>query len=51
MKDDAWKLGAADLAVAIRRRDVSSREALESVLARVDAVNPRINALTSVLAD
>lgn len=48
---EPWKLGAADLAAAIRRREVSSRDALESHLARIDAVNPRINAITSVLAD
>lgn len=51
MGNELWNLGAADLAVAIRRRETTSRDALESLLARVDAVNPRVNAISSVLAD
>jgi amidase len=47
---ELWKLGAADLAVAIRRREASSRDALEALLSRIDAVNPRIHAVSSVLA-
>ena len=44
-----WQLGAVELAGLIRRRDVSAREAATSVLARIDAVNPRINALADVM--
>lgn len=50
MSIDPWKLGAADLAAAIRSRQVSSRGALESLLGRIAEVNPRINAIASVLA-
>jgi amidase len=44
-----WRLGAGPLAAAIRAREVSAREAAASVLARADALNPRINALTELL--
>lgn len=46
-----WQLGAADIAAAVRRRDVSCREVTASVLARIEQLNPRINALAEVLAD
>ena len=42
---DLWKWGAVELAQAIRTRKVSSREATLAALARLDAVNPRINAV------
>ncbi len=42
---DLWRLSAADLAARIRRRDVSAREAAQDALARLDAVNPRLNAV------
>ncbi len=48
---ELWKLGAVDLAAAIRARDVSAREAVESCLARIAAVNPRINAIVDLMAD
>lgn len=51
MTDAAWKLGAVDLAAAIRERRVGAREALESLLARIDDVNPSVKAVTSVMAD
>ena len=47
---DAWRLSATDLAAAIRRKDITCREATASVLARIAEVNPRINALPSVTA-
>ncbi|THD73724.1 MAG: amidase [Bradyrhizobium sp.] len=43
--DDLWRLPAADLAALIRSRKVSGREAAVSALARLDAVNPSINAV------
>ena len=46
-----WSLSATDLAARIRRREVSARDAAASVLARIDAVNPRINALAEVMRD
>ena len=51
MANDLWRWGAADLARAIRAREISSREAVESCLARIEAVNPRINAIVDLMAD
>jgi amidase len=45
-----WRWTAAALAEAIRKGEVSSREATQSVLARIEAVNPRLNAFTVVTA-
>jgi amidase len=42
---EIWRLSAAALAQAIRRREVSAREAADAALARLDAVNPQINAV------
>jgi amidase len=46
MTDALWRLSAVELASGIRERRFSSAEVLESVLERVDALNPRINAIT-----
>src|SRR5215216_5028455 len=51
MANDLWRWGAVDLARAIRAREISSREAVESCLARIEAVNPRINAIVDLMAD
>ncbi|MGH7277856.1 MAG: amidase [Candidatus Rokuibacteriota bacterium] len=51
MDRDLWRWDAVALAAAIRRREISSREAVQSVLARLDAVNPALNAVTVLLAD
>ncbi len=48
---DLWQLGAADLAAAIRDRSVSSRDVVDAHLARIEAVNPKLNAVTVTLAD
>ncbi len=48
---ELWRWGAGEVARAIRRREVSSREVVLSCLARIDAVNPRLNALAEVGAD
>ena len=42
---DLWRLSATDLAQRIRGRAVSAREAAQAALARIEAVNPRINAV------
>src|SRR4051812_16307397 len=42
---DLWRLSAADLATLVKSRKVSAREAATAALARLDAVNPRINAV------
>jgi amidase len=48
MNLELWRLSATEVAAAIRSRRVSAREVTQSVLARIDAVNPRINALVAV---
>ena len=42
---DLWRLSAADVAAAVRSKKVSAREVAVSALARLDAVNPAINAV------
>jgi amidase len=42
---ELWRLSATALARLIRSREVSAREAAEAALQRLDAVNPRINAV------
>jgi amidase len=43
--EDLWRLSAADLAGLIKSKKVSAKEAATAALARLDAVNPRINAV------
>jgi amidase len=42
---DLWRLSAADLAALIRSKKVSAGEAATAALARLDSVNPKINAV------
>jgi amidase len=42
---------AIELAAMIRTREVSSREVIDAHLARIEAINPTVNAITVVLAD
>ncbi len=44
-------LSAIELAASIAKREVSSREVVDAHLARIEAVNPTINAITVVLAE
>jgi amidase len=46
MSDDVWRWSASRIAAAVSRRDISAREALESSLGRMAAVNTRLNAVT-----
>ncbi|MGA1440502.1 MAG: amidase, partial [Ilumatobacteraceae bacterium] len=48
---ELWQLGALELAERIRSRVVSSREVLAAHLARLDAVNPHLNAVVRRLDD
>jgi amidase len=48
---ELWRMGATELAGAIRTRQVSSRAVVEAHLRRIEAVNPRLNAVTVVLAE
>lgn len=48
MTIELWKLSATELAGRITRREVSALQATESVLNRIDDINPRLNALAVV---
>lgn len=51
MSNEIWQQSASDLAGAIRSGRLSSREVVEAHLARIEAVNDRLNAVTVVLAE
>lgn len=42
---------AVDLAARIRRKDVSAREVLAAHLSRIERVNPRVNAIVTLVTD
>ncbi|HEX6943518.1 MAG TPA: amidase [Gemmatimonadaceae bacterium] len=44
-------LSAVDLAARIRRKDVSAREVMQAHLAHIERVNPRVNAIVTLVAD
>ena len=46
-----WQETATDLARMIASREVSSLDVVEAHLARIDVVNPQVNAIVRVLAD
>ena len=46
MTGPLWTWDAADLAAAIRRREVSAHEAVSACVARMHEVNPKLNAVT-----
>lgn len=48
---ELWQLSALELARRIRSGEVSSREVVEAHIARVDAVNPHLNAIVRRLDD
>jgi len=48
---EIWQLSALEIAAAIADKKVSSREVVEAHLARIEAVNPAVNAIVRVLAD
>jgi amidase len=51
MDQHIWRWDATAVAAAIRTGKISSREATYAVLARLEAVNPKLNAVTVVLAE
>lgn len=51
MSNELWRKGALELAGMIARREVSSREVVEAHFARIDEVNPRLNAVVRRLDD
>jgi amidase len=42
---DLWRLSAAEIAALIKSKKISAKEAASAALARLDAVNPAINAV------
>jgi amidase len=42
---DLWRLSAIDLAALVKSKKVSATEAAKAALARLDAVNPKLNAV------
>jgi amidase len=48
--DELCDLSALDLAGRLRRREVSAREVLSAHLARIERVNPRVNAIVTLVA-
>jgi amidase len=47
MTDQLWRLSATDLAARIRAREISATDAARAALARLEAVNPRLNAVVA----
>ncbi|MFW2333135.1 amidase [Ilumatobacter sp.] len=48
---ELFRRSAADLACMIRAREISARELLDSCLARIDAVNPDLNAIVTLVPE
>jgi amidase len=51
MSDELWRTSATGLAAAIRGREVSCVEVMQAHLARIEAVNPLLNAIVTLDAD
>lgn len=49
--DDLCDLSAADLAALLRRRAVSAREVMAAHLARIERINPKVNAIVTLAAE
>lgn len=48
--NELWRMSATDLAQRISDRKISSAEVIEAHLTRIEAVNPKMNAVVRVLA-
>ncbi|MFD7628227.1 amidase [Streptomyces sp. NPDC059851] len=51
MSEPLWQLSAAEQAEAVRRAEVSAVELVDSHLERIAEVNPRVNAVTQLMAE
>ena len=51
MSNELWRRGALELAGMITRKEVSSREVVDAHLARIDEVNPSVNAVVRRMDD
>lgn len=50
-RDELCELTAIELATRIRRKEISAREVMTAHLARIERVNPKINAIVTLVAD
>src|SRR5678815_1694676 len=50
-RDELCDLSAIDLASRIRRKQVSAREVMDAHLARIERVNPNVNAIVTLVAE
>jgi amidase len=48
---ELWKRSAKELAALIASKQVSSTEVVGAHLSRIEAVNPKVNAVVRVMAD
>jgi amidase len=48
---ELWQLGAMEIATAVRDRQTTSREVLEALVDRIEAVNGDLNAVVALLGD
>ncbi len=49
--EELCDLGAVELAARLRRKEVSAREVMAAHLARIERVNPAVNAIVTLVAD
>ena len=49
--DDITTLSAVEMAARIRRKELSAREVLEAHLTRIERVNPRVNAIVTLVPE
>jgi amidase len=49
--DEICDLSAVELAARIRRKDLSAREVMTAHLTRIERVNPKVNAIVTLVAD
>ena len=49
--DEITRLSAVELAARLRRKDLSAREVMTAYLARIERVNPQVNAIVTLVAD
>ena len=49
--DELCDLSAIDLVARIRRREVSARDVMTAHLARIERINPRVNAIVTLVAE
>ena len=51
MSDELWRSSATELAATVRRRELSCVEVMQAHLARIEAVNPAVNAIVTLVPE